>query len=192
MTQEASRSANPGCSLQCHQARLRQQETWHFRGTADTPNRVCQHRMHVRVCTRAHTHIAHYWLPRFPIITTILRFQSNSTARHGEASPEWQGKQTRKQCHSAALGRKAYFPSGDRGQQHGFAAGDILSSLQKTFIGMLKLSKVAGRVPRWGEGGSMQCSGSRALMGCRLPWTLAGPLAFSPPVTRLPFSLRGV
>ena len=144
--------------------------------------------MNACVCTPTlHTH---YGLLS-SVSLLLFSESSNSITRHREASPGWQEKQSQEQGHSAALGRKAPFPAriapGSRGERHGFAGGEMLSSLQKAFLEALKPLEELGRV----RGGTQRLV-SRVVMGSRPPWTPAGPLAFSSPITHLPFSLRGV
>lgn len=132
------------------------------------------------------THNAHtmHTMESFHPLSLPL-FSESSIARHREASLGWQEEQSQKQGHSAALGRKTLFPArvapGAREERHGSAGGEILSSLQKALIEALKLSEELGKV-----------RGRVVYLVSRPPWTPAGPLAFSSPITHLPFSLRGV
>lgn len=139
----------------------------------------------------AHPHCTHTTDSFHPLSLPLFSESSNSIARHREASLGWQEKQSHEQGHSAALGRKAPFPArvapGTRGEQHGSAGGEILSSLQKALLEALKPLEELGRVR-----GGTQCLVSRVVMGSRPPWTPAGPLAFSFPIIHLPFGLRGV
>lgn len=101
------------------------------------------------VCVSMHTHTAHT-LHTMGSFDPLFSELSNSISRHREASPGWQEEQSEEQGHSAALGRKAPFPvrvaPGARGELHGSAGREILSSLPKALIEALKLSEELGRV----------------------------------------------
>lgn len=159
-------------------------------GQADTPNLFCQDRMCMNASC-AHPHCTHTMDSFHLLSLPLFSESSNSIARQREASPGWQEEQSQEQGHSAALGRKAPFPArvapGTRGERYGSAGGEILSSLQKALLEAPKPLEELGRVR-----GGTQCLVSRAVMGSRPPWTLAGPLALSSLITHLPFSLRGV